>query len=126
MVCCNETVTWNRSRSRHSTPRRKTGSAKRRGDPIYGILEGMEIIDGAIDDAVQLRVTRCRFAEKRRGHDAAVVQRVGWVFEVRDGVVDQSLLVVDPRKLGKAHHRVGVFVPLRTRVRTREERVDPG
>ena len=54
----------------------------------------------AIDELVQLNVTTRRFTEKRRRHDA--------------GVVDPSLLVVESRKLD---HRVGVVL-LRTRVRS--------
>ena len=41
-----------------------------------------------------------------------------------DGVVDQSLLVVDPGQPGKVDHRVNAVLLL-TRVRAREERVDP-
>ena len=39
-----------------------------------------------------------------------VVQRAARVLAVCDGVVDQNLLDVGPRKLSKARHRVGVFL----------------
>jgi hypothetical protein len=84
----------------------------------------IDTLELAIDNTVQLRVTRRLFAEKCRGHDAVDVQRVAWVFTVRDSVGDQSRLILDPRTLGKVDHRVGVVL-LRTRIRVREERTDP-
>ena len=42
---------------------------------------------------------------------------------VRDRVVDQRLLVLDPRLLGKVDHRVRVHL-LRTGVRVGEQRAD--
>lgn len=63
-------------------------------------------------------------AERGRRYDAVDVECVARVLAVGDRVADQSLLVVDPRLLGKVHHRVGVVL-LRARVRVRKERVDP-
>ena len=47
------------------------------------------------------------------------------VVRATDGVVDQSLLVVDPGELGKVHHRVRVGVVLLRAREERHERVDP-
>jgi hypothetical protein len=38
------------------------------------------------------------------------VERVAGVFMVRDNVVDQNLLVFNPRKLGQVDHRVGIVL----------------
>ena len=107
-------------------PKKNLLTCAERYGSSFGGAEQARIDAGelAIDDAIQLRVTRCCFAEWRRGHDAAVVQCVARVLAVRDGVVDQRLLVVDPGQLGKVDHRVNAVLLL-TRVRAREERVDP-
>jgi hypothetical protein len=81
----------------------------------------IDAVQLAIDDTVQLRVTGRLFAERRGRHDAVDVERVARVLTVRDSVVNQSLFIFDPRKLGKVDHRVGVVL-LRTRVRASEER----
>ena len=49
---------------------------------------------------------------------------VARVLAVRDSVVDQSLLVVDPWKLGKDHGRVGVVL-LHARKDPERVQVDP-
>jgi hypothetical protein len=99
--------------------------AKRYDIRIRGAEQArINAVELAVDDPVQLRVTRRLSAERRRRHDAVDVQRVARVLAVRGSVVDQSLLIVDPRKLSKVHHRVGVVL-LRTRVRAREECVEP-
>ena len=76
-----------------------------------------------IDDALELGIARSLFAGEGRGDDAVDVERVTRVLAVRDCVIDQRLLVLDPRLLGKVDHRVRVVL-LRAGIRVGEQRVD--
>ena len=76
-----------------------------------------------IDDALELGIAWGLFAKEGRGDDAVDVERVTRVLAVRDRAIDQRLLVLDPRLLGKVDHRVRVIL-LRTGIRVGEQRVD--
>ena len=60
---------------------------------------------------------------RHQRHDTVVVQHVAGMLAVRDGVVDQSLLVFDPGRLGKVYHCIGVVL-LRTCAHAHKESVD--
>lgn len=84
----------------------------------------VDAIELSIDDVLQLGIARRLFAEERRGHDAANVERVARVLAVRHRVGDQGLLILDPWLLGEIDHRIRVVL-LRAGVRIRQQRADP-